>query len=174
MAATSSPSTRWVVFKSGEPLVHTSEGKRRSLAYLTTAQLEAILGERTYFGQGRSTEEPLSPNDPVPKVLEGVRLRGPPIIFLGVKEEDGAKALPMQDFTSITDISGTPYFALDVSKISSTLWQSLVLDNSTDFCEPRSASSTFDSFDAPIFSLSRSMLDWNSRNKVSACFLLRE
>ncbi|OBZ70949.1 Peroxisomal NADH pyrophosphatase NUDT12 [Grifola frondosa] len=174
------PATRWVLFKSGQPLLAEVE-KKRSLARLTTADVKLILGSEPFFSQGQHAGDPAAA--PVP-ILEAARFHGPPIVFLGLHEPDinTADALPSSDFSAKTDpvtvianIKGTPYFSLDVSdveqkELEETLQNAEVSKNGATllFSEGRAAMDNFDSFEAAVFAEGRSMTDWNGRNKVRA------
>ena len=114
-------------------------------------------------------------------VLEAARLRGPPIVFLGLHETDAdsSNALPSSEFsaktsaeTVIANIKGTPYFSLDVSDVTSADVDKMLQAAATragggfEFSEPRAALALFDAFDAALSAEARSMVDWNARNKV--------
>ena len=118
------------------------------------------------------------------KALEGARLRGTPIVFLGLHETETtfAAALPSSDFsakadpqTVIDNIKGTPYFSIDVSDVERTEVDR-VLNASAPvqeekgtqlvFTEPRAAMGSLDAFEAAIFAEARAIVDWNARNKV--------
>ncbi|KAG8985223.1 NADH pyrophosphatase [Tulasnella sp. JGI-2019a] len=179
-AAAETPRSKWLLFKNGEPLVvKTPSNALHSLAYLSFGQIRELLGDDAkLFGQGQSKEAgpastPIGADVntlPQEKALQGARLRGPVIIFLGVEEDEGVKALPTSAFKSADDLTGTPYFGLDVSKVEvSRVDEALKVAAATTsefvFMEPRSASNAFTHFDAPIFSMARSMIDWNGRNR---------
>ena len=141
------------------------------LVFLTTAEVEHLLGPKPYVGQG-PTEEAISTVD-LP-ILEGSRFRGAPIIFLGVNEpqaNDYSRAIPPEQFAKA--LVGTPFFSIDVSDIPHAELDRLVqssavaLDGFTlSFAEPRSAIRGMDDLHAGIFAVARSMVDWNFRNKV--------
>jgi NAD+ diphosphatase len=135
-----------------------------------------LTGEDRLFGQPKESNEAVVDGITEPKVLQAARLRGPRIVFLGVKEKEGVQALPTGNFKSAQDLPGSPFFALDVTNVEEgPLSQALKLaseDNSRtafEFSEPRTASVSFSPFDASLFALARSMIDWNARNKVSTC-----
>ncbi|KAH9858900.1 NUDIX hydrolase domain-like protein [Lenzites betulinus] len=173
------PTTRWLLFKEGQPLVQsTSSAPKPSLARLTTSDVESLLGPEPYFAQAQREGE-LAPSD-VP-VLEAARLHGTPIVFLGLHETstDHADALPSSDFSAKTsaevvlaNIKGTPYFSLDVSDVAQsaldeTLQNAAVAKEGGKlmFSEPRAAAGGFDAFEAAVFAAGRTMTDWNARNK---------
>ncbi|KAH9892734.1 NUDIX hydrolase domain-like protein [Cubamyces lactineus] len=172
------PSTRWLVFKEGQPLLHTQpSASKQSLARLTTSDVKPLLGPEPFFAQGQQEGELAQPDVPV---LEAARLRGPPIVFLGLHETDAdsSNALPSSEFsaktsaeTVITNIKGTPYFSLDVSDITSAEVDKVLQAAATrgggefQFSEPRAALALFDAFDAALSAEARSMVDWNARNK---------
>ncbi|EIW83465.1 hypothetical protein CONPUDRAFT_81396 [Coniophora puteana RWD-64-598 SS2] len=85
-----SRTSRWIVFNQGQPLIASHpDTNRRSLALLPTADIQSLLGETPYFGQGQlpgSSAEPEGEGGKVPSVLEAARLRGLPVVFLGLLE----------------------------------------------------------------------------------------
>ena len=178
------PATRWLVFRDGQPLLQASGEARasttkHSLARLTTRDVRPLLGPEPFFSQGQHEGE-LAPSGT--KLLEAARLRGPPIVFLGLHESETtfAAALPSSDFSAKTDvqtrtsnIQGSAYFSLDVTHVDATeldnvLESSVVATEGAKlwFSEPRAVMSTLDAFEAAIFAEARSMIDWNARNKV--------
>ncbi|OCH87878.1 hypothetical protein OBBRIDRAFT_795792 [Obba rivulosa] len=173
------PTTRWIVFRGGEPLLATEPNSAtRSLARLTTADVRPLLGPEPFFAQGEHegeiAEEGVS-------VLEAARFRGPPVVFLGLHETEaaGADALPSSDFSAkgdsssvVENIHGTPYFSLDVTEVEKEKLDQVLQDSEVgksgaklEFMEPRSAMQSFDAFQAAVFAEARSMVDWNARNK---------
>lgn len=99
-------------------------------------------------------------------------------------ENAAVSALPSSDFSAktdpsiaVTNVNGTPYFAMDVSDTTSeTLEMALKSSKTTEegsleFMESRSASAGFTAFDAAIFAEARSMIDWNTRNKVLQLYM---
>jgi len=180
-----SPSTRWILFKSGQPLVvsHKDRAKLRPLARLTTADVKPLLGPEPYLGQGQNDGD-IAPNGI--SVLEVARLRGPKIIFLGLEEPHGTTAiLPSSDFSVKKEapeviaerITGTPYFSLDVSDAESAALDAVLQNNQLakdegqlKFLEARAAMFSMNWFDAAVFAEAGSMIDWNARNKFcSSC-----
>lgn len=180
-----SPSTRWILFRSGQPLVfsHNDQPKTRSLARLATADVKPLLGHEPYLGQAEHDGE-IAPQGV--SALEVARLRGPKIVFLGLEEPRGTTAiLPSSDFSAKTEapeavaerVTGTPYFSLDVSDVESPALDAM-LENSQltkdggqlKFSEPRAAVNFLSWFDAAVFAEARSIVDWNSRNRVCPGF----
>lgn len=177
-----SPSTRWILFNSGKPLVvsHKDQPTVRSLARLTTADVKPLLGPEPYLGQAENDGD-IAPRG-VP-ALEVVRLRGPSIVFLGLEEPHGVPAtLPSSDFSEAPEIvaeriTGTPYFSLDVSDVDSSTLDILSQSNQfaqdgseVKFSDARAAMSSMNWFDAAVFAEARSMVDWSARNRFcSSC-----
>ncbi|KAI0948968.1 hypothetical protein AcW1_008696 [Taiwanofungus camphoratus] len=179
-----SPATRWIVFQEGQPLLASEPtSRKRSLARLSTADVRPLLGSEPFFAQGE-VDGQTAPVDVA--ALEAARMRGPPIVFLGLHEPQSneADALPSSDFSAKSDpaavvanIKGTPFFSLDVSdvakgKLEEALRNSQASKSGAEltFSEPRAAMGTFDEFEAGMFAEARSMVDWNSRNKFcSSC-----
>jgi len=167
------------LFNGGQPLVSSHPGtQKRSLAFLTTDEVKPLLGTEPFFGQCEQEGEVCESDIPV---LEASRIRGPSIVFLGLKEADttSGSALPSSDFkdpyAAVENLEGAAYFSMDVAdidenKINGAIENAeLAHDGSTlTFMEPRSAMSSLDAFTAAIFAEARSMVDWNQRNK--ACF----
>ncbi|TFK89313.1 hypothetical protein K466DRAFT_519155 [Polyporus arcularius HHB13444] len=178
------PATRWLVFRDGQPLIQTSgeapvNPSKHSLARLTTRDVRPLLGPEPFFSQGQR-EGQLAPADE--KKLEAARLRGTPIVFLGLHESQTtfAAALPSSDFSAKTDlqtltsnVQGSAYFSLDVTDVDSAELDNVLASSvattqeglKLTFSEPRAVMSTLDAFEAAIFAEARSMIDWNARNK---------
>jgi len=101
----------------------------------------------------------------------------PLIVFLGVLESSSNPVDQPAPAVQVGDgIRGVPYFALDVA---GTGKEKAVLDLKIDGYDggvewgfARVASVRFTKEDAAIFGEARSMLDWNSRNKVCCSFPL--
>ncbi|KAI0663329.1 NUDIX hydrolase domain-like protein [Cubamyces menziesii] len=178
-AVVSIPATRWLVFKEGQPLLQTQASTKQSLARLTTNDVRPLLGPEPFFSQGQNAGE-LAPAD-VPK-LAAARLRGTPVVFLGLHETgsaESANALPSSDFsakasaeTLLAHIDGTPYFSLDVSdvapaEVDDVLHKSAAAQAGAElsFSEPRAAMGSFDAVETALFAEARSITDWNARNK---------
>jgi len=163
--------TQWTVFQAGKPLVKrtTSDGPK-SFALLRTAQIKHLLGEQPFFGQSETVGEIVSSTG---SAVEACRLKGPPIVFLGLNELDGTRALPSSEFRTpemAADISGAPYFSVDIAGASDNAIEELLSSVAEEgqtlkFDEPRSATAAFTMFEAAVFAEARSMLDWNTRNK---------
>ncbi|KAL7281494.1 hypothetical protein ACG7TL_004809 [Trametes sanguinea] len=177
------PSTRWIVFKEGQPLLRTqTNAANKSLARLTTNDVRPLLGPEPFFSQGQNEGELAQAE--VPR-LQAARLRGTPIIFLGLHEPEGGSsgALPSSDFsakasteTVIAHIKGTPYFSLDVSDVAQAEVDRMLKDAAATkdgadlvFTDPKVAMGGFDAFESAIFAEARSMTDWNARNKKLSC-----
>lgn len=136
-----------------------------------------MLGAEPFFGQGEQEGQHCASDS---HVLEAARVRGPSIVFLGLKEtENSGNALPSSEFkdphSAVAKLTGTPYFSADVadldeSKVNEAIENTeLAKDGSTlTFVEPRAAMSSLDAYTAAIFAEARSMVDWNQRNKVCA------
>jgi NAD+ diphosphatase len=171
-AAVDSPTTRWILFNAGQPLIVTSS---KTIAQLPTEHVRLLLGASPYFGQGQHEGE-LVPADSDDHVLEAARHRGAPLVFLGLHEpqEDGGHgsgALPTSEFTdadkAVSNIKGTLYFSLEVSELPQADVENVVASQEgLAFTEPRAAAATLDPFAAAVFAEARSMVDWNTRNKV--------
>lgn len=164
---------RWTVFRAGQPLVtRSANGEPKALALLKTSHVTHLLGDKPFFGQGESPGEESVASDA--SVLEACRLRGHAIVFLGLKESEGTQGLPSSEFRTpetADDIAGAPYFSLDITGVSETVADELVRSaaeggETLKFEEPRSATTSFGMIDGSVFAVARSMLDWNTRNKV--------
>jgi NAD+ diphosphatase len=152
-------------------VTHSPNGGARALAMLKTSHVKHLLGEEPFFGQGQFPGESATSDV---SVLEACRSRGLPIVFLGLNEPEGTTALPSSEFRTpetADDISGAPFFSIDITGVSEAVADELLASaaeggESLGFDEPRSTAAQFSMFDAATFSVARSMLDWNSRNKV--------
>ncbi|KAG2148690.1 NUDIX hydrolase domain-like protein [Suillus bovinus] len=170
-----SPSTRWILFNGGQPLIASHTGtQKRSLALLTTEDVKPLLGAEPFFGQGEQEGQHCASDLPV---LEAARIHGLPIVFLGLNEtQSSGSALPSSEFkdphSAVSKLVGTAYFSADVAdldenKVNEAIENTqLAKDGSTlTFVEPRAAMSSLDAYTAAIFAEARSMVDWNQRNK---------
>ncbi|KAI0305406.1 NUDIX hydrolase domain-like protein [Multifurca ochricompacta] len=168
-----SPSTRWVAFQDGKPLIASREKEAR-LALLTTSEVEPFIGSKPHFGQGQ--EEGVGFADVDLPILEASRFRGAPIIFLGLSEPQPNDYSPgISPGELAKALVGTPFFSIDVTEVSQTEIDRLVQTSvagtggyKLSFAEPRGATRGMGDFDAGVFAEARSMVDWNSRNKFCA------
>jgi NAD+ diphosphatase len=161
-----SPRTKWLLFRSGNPLIDTRSG---SPIEVPIQRIRPLLGPLPYFGQGRLDGE--EANEDV-KGLESARLRGPKAVFLGVWErERDANGVAMEEI--IEGVKGDAYFALDVSDVEGTLLEDVhaQLGVQADYASARTAVSRYDRQQGAIFAAAKSLLEWNSRIKVS-CFYI--
>lgn len=171
-----SPTTRWILFNGGQPLIasHPGTTQKRSLALLTTEDVKPLLGAEPFFGQGEQEGEHCASDV---SVLEAARVRGPSVVFLGLREtETSGSALPSSEFkdphSAVAKLTGTPYFSADVAdldenKVNEAIENTELAKDGTmlAFVEPRAAMSSLDAYTAAIFAEARSMVDWNQRNK---------
>ena len=190
--AVTSPRAKFVVFNDGQPLVNVIPDPKKprrslnSLAYIPAQSVLPLLGPSPYFAQGKAPGDLLplelqtTEHNGAGKFLEAARLHGSTIVFLGTHETNEDALLPSSDYknpTSADDIRGEPYFALDATYTEPLLLQQTfgianpvngekLPETRVEFAEPRIATNTFTINDAAIFSVARSMLDWNTRNKV--------
>jgi NAD+ diphosphatase len=185
-ALIASPKTQWMVFKNGKPLA-TSQ---HVLVYLSTANVRPLLGSEPFFGQGQYEGQSVDDWDPEQSdkeskdlALEAIRLRGTPIVFLGLLEHTASTtALVISDLDSdpqlaieaVAKLDGTPYFTLDVGdmdpvEVDAALNDSQFVKDGGTLCWTdailvlRHLSLTPG---GAAFAQARSMLDWNLRNKV--------
>ncbi|CAE6405767.1 unnamed protein product [Rhizoctonia solani] len=163
------PTTRCVIFRNGDPLVvaHSQNGGPSiTLAKVPPGELRTVLGEEPLFGQGQHPGE-IAAEDI--KVLQSARWRGPNLVFLGVEEPSAELSTPKHP----EDVRGTPYFALDATDISTDDFFGVLSVSESqrlEFAEPRSATAKLSSFDASLFALARTMIDWVGRRKFcTAC-----
>jgi NAD+ diphosphatase len=133
--------------------------------------VEHFLGPKPCFGQGPT--EGIIPTVDLP-ILEAARFTGAPIVFLGLKEPQAneySPTIPPEELAKA--LVGTPFFSIDVSDVSQTELDRLVQTSlagadgfDLSFAEARAAMRGMSEFDAGVFAEARSMVDWNSRNKV--------
>lgn len=172
-----SPSSRWLLFNNGQPLIERQPNARRgTLAYLSLADVRPFLGSEPFFGQGEKEGEAVPTEHE--HALEAARHRGMPILFMGLHEPDGnTSALPSSDFkdphTAISKLTGTLFFSLDIGELEQEVVDQTVKNieasksgATLSFTEPRTAMGALDTFNAALFAEARSMNDWNQRNKV--------
>lgn len=180
------PSTKWLLFKAGEPLVASSASSKPYLIYLSTDDVKPFLGPEPFFGQGKKAGDLVVEKDGEEhshhSPTEAARHLGLPVVFLGVHEphtEDSTSALPSSEFKdpqeAIKRLEGAPYFAIDVADLEySSERLREILDatsaaaegKSLSWSEPRALMSVMDPVTAGIFASARSLVDWNQRNKV--------
>jgi NAD+ diphosphatase len=167
-----SPSTRWLLYRSGDPLVYKQSGRP---VELSTKRIEKLLGPIPYFGQGK--EEGESAPEDGGKGLASARIRGTSAVFLGVWEGRGGD----DSLIAIAGnaVKGDAYFALDVSSVEKDVLDSIQLPESTEeqsesemfYAPARIAASRFDKQHAAIYASAKAMMEWNSRIKVSKATL---
>lgn len=177
-----SPATRWILFKDGQSLLSSNpeSEKSKSLARLTTSDVRSLLGSEPFFAQSQFDGD-IAENDV--HVLEAARLRGLPVVFLGLDEpstgSEAQEALPSSDFSAKVDpaavaakISGTPYFSLDVSTVEQKVLDDVFQNTESgkggakfEFIDARPAMRYLDWQAAAIVAEGKSMVDWNARNK---------
>lgn len=200
--AARSPNTKWFVFKNGDPLVvgfndaHYNPDKndrdlRVKPALLSTRglvqkvlALDAESESGILFGQveGKIEEQKV--------VREGegagggsfadiatARLSGPVVVFLGVLEDEKGSPVGGQGTENLAEgVRGIAYFALDAGS-EADMFDKISLEGESGaavFAPARLAASKFSKADAAIFSEARSMLDWNTRNKVNLSLSLTD
>ncbi|KAF8911552.1 NAD+ diphosphatase [Gymnopilus junonius] len=183
------PSSRWLLFNSGQPLAASNKAclTRPAPVYLTTADVKPFLGPEPYFGQGKEPGELLVEKEGEEdghdrhSPTESVRHIGPRVVFLGLHERqsnDSTSALPSSEFKdpeeAVKKLDGTLYFSVDVSDLNYTTDQLQDVLKETipgkegqvlDWVEPRALMSNLDGMTAAIFAEARSLTDWNVRNK---------
>lgn len=168
---------------------------RPELAYLTTSDITSFLGPQPFFGQGQETgtivadeinKVPFSVTEAARHHPQSVR-----VVFMGVHEKqanlDVSAALPSSEFASpdaaieaIKKLDGTPYFSMDVADLilDGTFTEEGLLEilkasaqgkegKLFTWSDPRALMTGLDRFTGAIFAISRSLVDWNYRNKVS-------
>ena len=100
-AVVSSPSTRWILFKNGEPLLISDHGTRKlALAYLTTDDVLPLLGSPPFFGQGEC-EGQIAGSD---ESLAAARHLGIPIVFLGLNSTTLLRLLEWRSLPLILNV----------------------------------------------------------------------
>lgn len=159
-----SPSTRWIAFRRGDPLI-----SGPALARLTTDEIRPLIGSEPFFGQGQNAGELVEEGI---SIVETARFRGPPIVFLGLDEhQQKAEALPSSEFSgndpqvTAQNFNGTPYFTIDLTNVPEGQVDDLLRDRQFTFSEPRAAMQKMNMDEAGLFAVARSMVDWNARNK---------
>ncbi|KAI0318879.1 NUDIX hydrolase domain-like protein [Amylostereum chailletii] len=172
-----SPTARWTPFQAGNPLSAVRTMKDTNLAYLSTADVKPLLGSAPYVGQGETDGESAARGA---SVLESARFRGSPLVFLGLEEtapNDFTPANSADPEAAALAVQGKPYFSIDVTDADQSTVRALIQAGSkanpnaeVAFAEPRGVTQGFSAFDAAVFAMARSVVDWNERNKFcSAC-----
>jgi hypothetical protein len=169
-AIADAPSTRWLLFRGGSPLLAAAGG----LARLPTPAVLPLLGQGQHDGDDAATGV---------RELDAARLRGAPAVFLGLAEpapppgaassSAGAGALPSADLSAkrvdaaafAQKVQGTPFFALDASDVPAPATDATIgaagLDGdlSLAFVDVRGALGKLGAFGAGLFAEARSMVD---------------
>lgn len=181
-AIAASPNARWLVLNAGQQLVSvptSNTSERPAIAQLTTSQVKSFLGPEPWFGQGKDDGRTLSP-DEVISFTESARHRGVRIVFLGLLDTlSTSNALPTSDFTdperAVANLEGTPYFALDIGELGVDTEAFLDEHKDTQIlswgeARPLMMGLQLDKVSLALFTVGRSMVDWNQRNKVFGSF----
>ncbi|KZT52404.1 hypothetical protein CALCODRAFT_502340 [Calocera cornea HHB12733] len=156
------PRALFLPFNSGRPLLTGQPGKP---AYLSFANLSTLIGPAPYFGQGEKAGTEAEHD----KWTEACRFteNGVPLVFLGVMEDEGAEMLPSEEVKQIRshdEIKGVPYWAVDATGVEDAWIHAAEELKDGRWAEPRSATATYSHFDASVFAVARSMIDWSARN----------
>ncbi|KAG5341515.1 hypothetical protein C0989_009876 [Termitomyces sp. Mn162] len=180
-AIIASPSTRWLLFNAGQPLVfaNSDSPRKQTLAFLATKDVRPFLGPEPFFGQDKEIGQLVVESSEVKhSSTEAARHHGSPVVFLGLQEHSKTNALSSSDFVdaeaTIANLDGTPYFSMDVADLdlaSERLQEILQATSSAQeghvlsWSEPRVLMTGLDSFSGAVFAEARSLVDWNQRNK---------
>ncbi|KAG5731752.1 putative NADH pyrophosphatase [Termitomyces sp. T112] len=183
-AIIASPSTRWLLFNAGQPLVfaNSDSPRKQTLAFLATKDVRPFLGPEPFFGQDKEIGQLVVESSEVKhSSTEAARHHGSPVVFLGLQEHSKTNALSSSDFVdaeaTIANLDGTPYFSMDVADLdlaSERLQEILQATSSAQeghvlsWSEPRVLMTGLDSFSGAVFAEARSLVDWNQRNKFCA------
>jgi len=182
------PTTRWILFNGGQPLMVSGDDKsaKPTPVYLTTEDVKPFLGSEPIFGQGKEpgelvVEKQAGDDHPQHSPTEAARHRGVRAVFLGLHESSAGtenSALPSSELSdpeaAVKKLEGTPYFSADVSELGLAPTEVQTILNASapsregkilSWSEPRTLMSTLDGFSAGVFASARSMVDWNVRNK---------
>jgi len=152
---------------------------KQSLAFLTTKDVRPFLGPEPFFGQGKADGElVIEVPDVQHSPTEAARWRAPPVVFLGLQEHSKLSALPSSDFVdpeaAIANLDGTPFFSMDVAELDLAPDRLKEILDATSpaqpgqelsWSEPRVLMTGLNSFSGAVFAESRSLVDWNMRNK---------
>ncbi|KAJ7647749.1 NUDIX hydrolase domain-like protein [Roridomyces roridus] len=164
-AIAASPNARWLLLNGTQHLLSSSA----VLAELTTEQVKSFLGPEPWFGQGKDEGQTLTANE-LGTFTESARHRGPRIVFLGLHDAlSTVNALPTSDFTdpetAVAKLNGTPYFAFDIGEANASAFLEEHKQFSWGEARPLMMNVTLDKLSLALFTESRSMVDWNLRNK---------
>ncbi|KAH8827884.1 NUDIX hydrolase domain-like protein [Flagelloscypha sp. PMI_526] len=171
-AIVESPSSKWLVFNAGQPLVSDSR-----IAYLSTEEVKPFIGSQPWFGQNAEPTDLLLAED---EHTEAIRHTGISIVFLGLHEpENATTALPETEFidasSAVKKLEGNPYFTIDLSELPDNQAQEAIQriqaskeGQNMTWSEPRSMMSSMNIFDAAVYAEARSMVDWIQRNRFCA------
>ncbi|KAI0339943.1 hypothetical protein BDW22DRAFT_1431420 [Trametopsis cervina] len=174
-----SSATRWIVFRDGKLLMASSGGIGPTLAGLSTQDVRPLLGADPIFSQTQKEGELA---DAEVANLQAARLRGPPVIFLGLYENEGSiHALSSSEFSAktnpeavIANVHGTPYFSVDVSDVEEAQVNDVLSSSNEgrsgtklEFIDGRAAMGSLSQWESAVFAEARTLVDWSARNKAS-------
>ena len=184
-AITILPTTRWLLFNTGKPLVapDPSRATNQSIVFLTTEDVKPLLGSEPYFGQGKERGEiaPDSTDPSAHSLLAAARYHDKPVVFLGVLEREAVSAPLLQDTlkdptSAVSKLGGVAYFSMEVSDLDLSPEELDEFLRNTEpgrqgiklaWTEPRGLHVELDMETAGIFAVARSMTHWNSIYKAS-------
>ncbi|WVO14472.1 hypothetical protein L204_102107 [Cryptococcus depauperatus] len=144
-------STRFIVFKDFEPLVHQEDTSKP--LYLDRTHVNQLIGEGFGSAPAGSSLEAI-------KVNESTRLSSlPALVFLGIDDRENSisNASPAVDHLNP---QGAAYFAVDAT---GTEFKEDALGG--QWGNARLSGGAMEAWDAGLFSQARALIDWNGRNK---------
>ncbi|GAA5830711.1 hypothetical protein JCM5353_004094 [Sporobolomyces roseus] len=188
-SALRSPKAQFLVLDSLQPLCEKEdkESASRHFVRLQWNQVEMYIGdaEKVFAAVDGKNEEAVNKmavigeegdkavGDLSSEEKRSYFLNKPALVFLGVDERsapESSKSLPLSKPTDSSTLEshsphGTPYWALDISKLSDLKEQIMKEKEGREFMELRAGDKVIPNDEASIGAEARSLVDWNTRNK---------
>ncbi|GAA5835274.1 hypothetical protein JCM3766R1_004739 [Sporobolomyces carnicolor] len=185
-SALRSPKAQFLVLDNLQPLCEKETQDTRRFVRLEWAQVEQYIGDpdKVFAGVDGKNEDEVSKlavlghagktvGDLSRDEKRNYFLNKPAVVFLGVDERsapESSKSLPLSKPTETSTLEqhspyGTPYWALDVSKLTDLKKTLLAEKEGREFVELRAGSQVIPNDEASIGAEARSLVDWNTRNK---------
>ncbi|CED85528.1 NADH pyrophosphatase I of the Nudix family of hydrolases [Phaffia rhodozyma] len=166
------PLTKFLPFHGLQPLITQST---QSITFLSWQDVRPILGDGPFYKDDSAGTI---------KHLQGAQIlpsgrKAPKLIFLGTDEKnqsEHSKTLMTKEMDPTLNKENPPIFALDVTGLEQELGEDgpslmdriFLKQGERKWVDSRAAAVHFAPWEAGVFALARSMVDWNSRNKFCA------
>ncbi|KAL7412087.1 NUDIX hydrolase domain-like protein [Mrakia frigida] len=157
------PLALFTAFHSGQPLVSSST---KRISFLPLSLVLPLLGPAPHFRDD---------SNHTIKHLQGARAVGAvPLVFLGIDEKDvdeSEKTLLVKDPHPDLNQSSPTVWAIDATNLGEKELAILTGgagEEAREFADGRASSASWGAWEAGVFAVGRSLVDWNSRNTFCA------